>query len=563
MSTDGFTLAALLGYPGLNLAAGNPAVIDQQLSRSISNAQVLESNAPITGVARDDVVLTSGHGLAEPAAQGPFVDELVAARVAALGLRLGPVWAEVPASLLEYCTARQLAVLLVPPQTPLSRIVAVVHHETEGPGTHFANRLLAVQFALVDALNDADPTLAVLNRASRTVQAAFAVLRHDGQVESSVKAMPVQLLWRQIANDIAPVIELRSEGWTGVAVRMGEGEDGPARWLVAASRRAGFPDALSRAVVRMAASLISAVGRIDELSVTQARAVRSAVLTEALQNTATVSPDGLASRAAALGVDFTTAARLFVVVPGDDPGSDRAALERSLHRAEARMAERGLACLITASEDMLVVLAQGPPRALRSFIGEYLTQHPGAFIGVGRQIADISAVSTSYRDATLAAQYLRRADTGTRLMSYEDFDFSMLVLAHAGLDRILPSAQSFLAPVTSQPLLIEALEAYFEHDFDVMKAAKAMHLHHNTVRYRISRIEAALGVSLRSPAAAAAVYLALAVLAVERATTRRVTPGALNRIEQTASGPAAGIENAAGMDDGVDHVFGATNPFDA
>jgi hypothetical protein len=50
---------------------------------------------------------------------------------------------------------------------------------------------------------------------------------------------------------------------------------------------------------------------------------------------------------------------------------------------------------------------------------------------------------------------------------------------------------------------------------------------------------------------------------VERATTRRAMPGAVNRIEQTVPGPAAGIENAAGMADGADQVFDATNPFDA
>ena len=43
-----------------------------------------------------------------------------------------------------------------------------------------------------------------------------------------------------------------------------------------------------------------------------------------------------------------------------------------------------------------------------------------------------------------------------------------------------------------------------------MRAADAMHLHHNTLRYRLARVERLIGRSLKNPGTIAALYIALA-----------------------------------------------------
>jgi DNA-binding PucR family transcriptional regulator len=45
---------------------------------------------------------------------------------------------------------------------------------------------------------------------------------------------------------------------------------------------------------------------------------------------------------------------------------------------------------------------------------------------------------------------------------------------------------------------------------DVMSAARAMGLHHNSLRYRLGRVEQFLGCSLKDPATIASLYIALA-----------------------------------------------------
>jgi DNA-binding PucR family transcriptional regulator len=43
-----------------------------------------------------------------------------------------------------------------------------------------------------------------------------------------------------------------------------------------------------------------------------------------------------------------------------------------------------------------------------------------------------------------------------------------------------------------------------------MRAAETLHVHHNTVRYRLARVEELMGRPLKDPATIASLYIALA-----------------------------------------------------
>jgi purine catabolism regulator len=58
-------------------------------------------------------------------------------------------------------------------------------------------------------------------------------------------------------------------------------------------------------------------------------------------------------------------------------------------------------------------------------------------------------------------------------------------------------------------MLWEAVVAYFDNDLDVVRTAAALHLHPNSLRYRLARVEKLLGRSLKQPSTIAGVYIAL------------------------------------------------------
>jgi DNA-binding PucR family transcriptional regulator len=57
--------------------------------------------------------------------------------------------------------------------------------------------------------------------------------------------------------------------------------------------------------------------------------------------------------------------------------------------------------------------------------------------------------------------------------------------------------------------LLDTLEAYYAADLSVPRAARALRIHPNSLRYRLGRIEQIVRLPLSSPRTVAILYLAL------------------------------------------------------
>jgi hypothetical protein len=101
-------------------------------------------------------------------------------------------------------------------------------------------------------------------------------------------------------------------------------------------------------------------------------------------------------------------------------------------------------------------------------------------------------------------------------MSYEDFSFATRLFADVGTDRMIAWARDFLVPLEDRPLLMDGLRAFFEHSQNMNDAADALKIHHNSLRYRLAKVEELLGLSMRDPAAVSSLFLALTARDLER-----------------------------------------------
>lgn len=227
----------------------------------------------------------------------------------------------------------------------------------------------------------------------------------------------------------------------------------PSGWLAVAARHR-VP--LARAAAATAVPLLAATERLAELAREQERVVRAALLDELLELTPGSETRGLAARAASFGVTF-------------------------------------------------------PARVVLSEQGRLVTRHNGRWVALvdddgpvgGRPIHDVGGVPRSYRDAVLAHE--------RGLASYEAFDLPALLLADADPELVRPRVDALLNPLPAP--VLDALKEFFARDQDVNAAAAALHVHPNTLRYRLGRVEALLGRSLRSPATIAELMLALSTRA--------------------------------------------------
>ena len=339
----------------------------------------------------------------------------------------------------------------IPRDTPFRDVVRHVDAAIMGDEAPLFRRLGSLQRYVADGLREPDPERAVVERLARFMDASVAVLAPDGQRVACASAR------RRSRRCVFPgtrVIEAEADGWCAVAAPLAA-EDAHG-WLVLASPRAHFVGTFAKRAAEATAPLLVAMDQLKEVARAQELAERAALLDEALQGG---DPGSLAIRAAVFGIDFTAPVR--VVIGAPDIARPAPALGRRRARAGRRVG--------TARRD-------ARSRAWPACRSRCATRSSPR-----RAASPPSRTSTSRRCCS---------PTPTR----------------SGWSR----GWSGSSPCCDEhPPLHEALVAYFAHDLDVPASAAELHLHPNSLRYRLSRLEELLGCSLKSPATIAELHIAL------------------------------------------------------
>ena len=129
---------------------------------------------------------------------------------------------------------------------------------------------------------------------------------------------------------------------------------------------------------------------------------------------------------------------------------------------------------------------------------------------LGREVESPARLVDSLSDARLALDYLERTGAPPgRVLRFEDFQLIDALLSAADPAELRARVDLILEPLRDHPQLLETLVAYLSADQNVNASAEALHVHPNSLRYRLNRVEELLGRSLRSPATMADLYVAL------------------------------------------------------
>jgi purine catabolism regulator len=136
--------------------------------------------------------------------------------------------------------------------------------------------------------------------------------------------------------------------------------------------------------------------------------------------------------------------------------------------------------------------------------------------GVGRAGGGPAAIAQGYREADRALVIARRLFAPGTLTFFQNLGVHRLLLALDGHPELGAFYEETLAAIdqydrSSRSELLPTLEAFFAADNSLAETAARLHLHRNTVAYRLRRIEQISGHQLSDPETRLALHLGLRV----------------------------------------------------
>ncbi|WP_166880570.1 PucR family transcriptional regulator [Salinibacterium sp. ZJ450] len=513
MNSGDYTLGDLLNEPhlGLELLTGSHDV----LATSVTGAHTIELEHPAKWLDRGWMMLTMGVRLRnKPPAQRALITELRDLGASCLGFGTGLAFKSVPPALLDEASRQNFPIVLVPEQTQFREVTRAVFHSTLSIESTSFRRLTSIQQNLIRAFADPDPLESLVQRLGRVVHSTVAVLSVDGRVDLASGAIPVSDIAAQLDDfESLPLAQFDAAGWQVIAAPVSTKRGSSARWLVVASRGGTVARELARAAVQVTAPLIDAILRLNVTDQGQNRAVRKAILDSALEGTSDETElRMLDAKFAELGINFASEFRTVVLRqrPGGLNGRVVPSPDAVVSWLYTQLEVPGVSYLLSQRRSEIVLILE-TNAALDDLVFEVSHKWPALTVGVGRPLLSVRDVQTSHRDAQVAAQHATiQADRP--VLCFDGLDMVTQLLAEVPFERFQTAAAPLASVLADNPIQLEALRAYFAANRDVKVAADSIFLHPNTLRYRLERLEQALGRSLREPSVTASLYCVLTMM---------------------------------------------------
>jgi PucR family transcriptional regulator, purine catabolism regulatory protein len=480
---------------GLVLRSGSPAA----LTRPVAGAETVEADRPEELTARDYIMLTTGIRLrGKPELQRQLVVESEARGVAALGFGVGLVFRSTPRALLDEARARDFPVFEVPFEVPFRDIIAFINRSYLSDDFSSLKRTVALQNTLLGAMGESRPEEALVGRLA-TIVGGAVLFRPGGAVVADAGTVPVGAIWEEIAGRGGCDDVFSAEGLEVAASPiLVEGE--VRFWLALAGRPGEVTSVLAGPVVEVAERLLRLVDLAHDVRVMEERVRRGELLNDLLDEARAreVSPERLELFGVAKG---PWRVALLSVGPAQD---------EALRLVANSAAATGTPHLLGLHQGHVALVVEGEGELLETWTANLAAAGLPVRAAVGRAVASPSRMTESRGDARLALDFLDRTGAAAgRVLRFEDFELIDALLSCADPGELRARVDIILDPLRDHPQLLETLAAYLAADQNVNAAAEALHVHPNSLRYRIGRVEELLGRSLRNPATMADVYVAL------------------------------------------------------
>lgn len=503
------------------------------LSKQVTWARLLRARpAAIASVEAGEVWLLS-PGAVQQVGEGRLAVRLVQ-EVADAGV-VAFVLAERPAEeVLKAADSAAMPVLLLPPETPLAEAEKAIVSLVVDRDRAIAGRVQQIYDGLLATLVEDDGAERLVQMVHQvTGKAVYLLDEHlqpnaqaGGDDASATAVADVRRRWwdGQLSDLAERLVAARSPSGSldrAALVRPLKLRGAVAGHLALLGPRDEFAD-LDYQVADRAASVL-AIELAKQSAVVEARLrIQGDFLEDLLDGTASGSASAsapLAARARALGYDLTRPHVVFVLRPRHSP--DRA--QPRLHQRFVDLARRRL---VTAEAGALLredhargsvqVLAPAPASApvgsagdaawasawveeIRSGLEQALAPDGCPLIaGVGRSPEGPSAFHAAVREAAQAAEIAASLGSGASTLHFAQLGVLRLIFPLAGHPELQAFRRDTLGALEDyddqhRSELVHTLAAFLAAGGNHMRAARAIHVHRNTLIYRLERIRHVLG----------------------------------------------------------------------
>ena len=496
------TVRDLLREPRLDIVETHLPHPDAEV-RWVATSELADPGPFLEG---GEVLLTTGLDAA--GWQGEwrgYVERLVAARVAALGLGVGLTHRRPPAALVDACRGLGLNLFEVPRETGFVAISRAAARLIQLGEEAAAREALTAQRELTRAALHTDDDGALLRRLAKVVDGAAAIVTREGRLEEG----PVGPRRRDLDLGVveAEVRRIRSLGLRAAASAMAAGATTIVQPVGLAGRPTlyvvvlvpGRPTDGHRGAVTTAVALLSLAAESRRDRRDTDRRLRARALELFVHTDVRTARIVLAARSGGDPDDVRLPGRVQVLRATGAPE----ALDDTLSIIEE---ETDLAARV--GDELWVVAPLSRVPRLAALLGQ-----GGLLVGIGEAVpSDRADLSHSHAGHALAA-----ATVTTPAVRWEQLvgEGAMSVLDQ---DLAASFAASFLAPLQGSggDELTRTLQSFLRHHGSRQRVAEELGVHRNTVRNRVGLIEAAIGRSLDDPQVRVSAWIALRV-AAERA----------------------------------------------
>jgi purine catabolism regulator len=274
---------------------------------------------------------------------------------------------------------------------------------------------------------------------------------------------------------------------------------------------------LERAAVGYGAAAC-AIEMVKEHAVLEAEDRRQADFLDDLLSGALPSEDSALRRARRFGYDLTRP-RVALFFRGAPEGRLAEALERELERRRAdgivAVRQGGVAVLYPLDGTLDAASLKGVVERIRAAVA-LACRAPELSAGIGRYRPGVGALHESYREAEQAAITGERVHGPGRVTYFGDLGLYRLLLSLQDSPALREFYEETVAALVeydrrNKTELVRTLEGYFEAHDSPTEAAQLLHVHRNTLLYRLRRIEEITGLSLDDAEVRLALHLALRV----------------------------------------------------